>query len=101
MILCSSRHCTRKPTRLVDNYCVGLSIVCGICAKSTINYYDRVYLNLPFLAYPEVHKDFWTNQIYEVKNPKEVQIKDREQGPYFVYYKLTSKDKKILKEMVV
>ena len=100
MILCSTKFCTRKPTRLVDNYCAGVDLKCGFCANSTIDYYDRVY-GISQFSYPELYTQFWNEQIIEVKSIEEVEIKDRQQGPYFKFFKLTSKHKKILLGMVV
>jgi len=95
VILCSSRHCIRKPTRLVDNYCIGVSLKCGYCLNSTIDYYDRQH-GISQFSYPELYHQFWTEQIIEVKSIQLVEIKDRQLGPYVQYYKLTSKEKRIL-----
>jgi len=99
VILCSSRLCIRKATQLVDNYCIGVSLKCGYCLNSTINYYDGQY-GISRLSYPELYQQFWTEQIIEVKSIEMVEIKDRELGPYVQYYKLTSKEKRILEELI-
>ncbi len=101
MILCQSRYCSSKPSRLVDNYCIGISLRCGRCANSTIMYYDRQYNNSPKEIYPEFDADFWENQIITVQNILDVEILDRQQGPYFKQYILSSKHKKILQGLVI
>ena len=95
MILCSSRYCIKKPTRLVDNYCDGLSLRCGYCLQSIIGYYDREY-GINQLIYPELYQQFWTEQIIEVESIEEVEIEDRQQGAYVQFFKLTLKHKKTL-----
>ena len=95
MILCSSKYCIRKATRLVDNYCTGIALRCGYCLNSTISYYDRIY-GISQLSYPELYAQFWKEQIIEVESVEMVEINDRNLGAYVQYYKLTSKEKRIL-----
>jgi hypothetical protein len=95
-VLCSSPHCIRSPTYLVDNYCIGISLRCGYCKQSTISYYDTNYCLLPELIYPQLVSDFWNNQIKQVHSISEVFITDREQGPYYQYFKLTAAHKKTI-----
>lgn len=100
MILCSTNNCTRKPTRLVDNYCSGVSLRCGFCSNATIDYFDRVY-GINKFTYPELYEQFWNEQIIEVEFIDQVKIQDRDRGAYIHFFKLTSKQKKQLKELVV
>ena len=100
LILCFTNNCTRKPTRLVDNYCSGVSLRCGFCCNSIIDYYDRVYGINQFI-YPELYEQFLNEQIIEVECVNDVQIQDRNQGAYIHFFKLTLKQKKQIKELVV
>lgn len=101
MIVCNMQPCKNPITRLMDHHFFGKSLMCGKCARWHINWVIEEHCINPFVYYPprfEEQKIWIQENIMKVNNINEVKIKQKE---YIVYYELTTKDKKILKEMVV
>ena len=101
MIVCNMQPCKYPITTLMDHHFFGKSLMCGRCSRWHINWVIKDDCINPFDYFPSRFEEerIWIQEnIIETDQINDVKIKGKQ---YICFYRLTNKDKKLLKEMVI
>jgi hypothetical protein len=101
LIVCNMQPCKNPVNRIMDHYFFGKSLMCGKCARLHINWVIEEHCINPWNYFPPRFEEEtkWIYQnIIETDNIKNVKIQGKE---YIRFYQLTSKEKRLLRELVV